>query len=223
MLRIRRLLGNPTRRTASGPLAGLFLLLSASAAMVAWQAQPVPRPSAPATPVLRLAQTVAEPQSGQVPAPAIQETERAPRTQLAQAAPQPRAGQAPAPIVPQTERERRYAEADQRFAKGDVPGSQTYRGAIYITLGEPESTEPVPSGERWFYSNVDGGPMIIEFLESDRRGFRVRPDPAGGPILVQFMAGLGPENATLGSGVQAFMERFLKTTVEFREASARAR
>ena len=54
--------------------------------------------------------------------------------------------------------EQRAEEADKRFSEGTFPGRRTHRGAIYITYGEPESTEyetprsfDDPTTELWLY------------------------------------------------------------------------
>ncbi len=85
----------------------------------------------------------------------------------------------PTPDTPKNEAKeehyRRIAYANERFALG-VPGWQTDRGRIYITLGPPDEIESHPSGtggetspwEEWRYRRVGNLQRPAEYLFVDR-------------------------------------------------------
>ncbi len=50
----------------------------------------------------------------------------------------------------------RLAYADRKFASGDVKGSQTDRGLVYIRFGPPDSVTPYEHSESWSWRSLIG-------------------------------------------------------------------
>jgi GWxTD domain-containing protein len=79
-----------------------------------------------------------------------------------------------------TEHYRRIAHANQNFGIGTVPGWQTARGRIYITMGEPDDVRQTSSGEVWLYRRApgSGSNVEIEFIRDSSTGdLRIKPNP----------------------------------------------
>jgi TonB family protein len=88
------------------------------------------------------------------------------------------------------ERYRRIAEANRRFAYGDVAGWETDRGRIYVAHGEPARVETDVSGagqpasivvERWRYDFIEGLGLdvVLTFVDVNRTGeyLLMNPEP----------------------------------------------
>jgi TonB family protein len=88
------------------------------------------------------------------------------------------------------EHDRRFAEANRRFAYGDLAGWETDRGRIYVAYGEPARVETGVSGagqptsiavERWQYDFIEGLGLdvVLTFVDVNRTGeyLLMNPEP----------------------------------------------